>query len=53
MPIGAIGAGHGMCDLHQLFDAASSTFTYVLVDPGTRDTVIIDAVDADRSARAQ
>ena len=35
-----------MRDLHQLFDAASSTFTYVLVDPGTRDAVIIDAVDS-------
>jgi glyoxylase-like metal-dependent hydrolase (beta-lactamase superfamily II) len=34
-----------MRDMHQLFDATSSTFTYVLVDPGTRDAVIIDAVD--------
>ncbi len=34
-----------MRELHQLFDAASSTFTYVLVDPATRDAVIIDAVD--------
>ena len=34
-----------MRDLHQLFDPASSTFTYVLVDPGTRDAVMIDAVD--------
>lgn len=35
-----------MQDLHQLFDGASSTFTYVLVDPGTHDAVIIDAVDS-------
>ncbi len=34
-----------MRNLHQLFDPASSTFTYFLVDPGTRDAVIIDAVD--------
>lgn len=34
-----------MRELHQLFDAASSTFTYVIVDPQTRDAVIIDAVD--------
>jgi len=31
---------------HQLFDPASSTFTYVLVDPVTRDAVLIDAVDS-------
>jgi len=30
----------------QLFDTASSTFTYVLFDTGTRDAVIIDPVDA-------
>ena len=34
-----------MRDLHQLFEPASSTFTYVLVAPDTRDAVIIDAVD--------
>lgn len=30
----------------QLFDTASSTYTYVLFDPGTRDAIIIDPVDA-------
>jgi sulfur dioxygenase len=30
----------------QLFDAASSTFTYVLWDTATRDAIIIDPVDA-------
>ena len=34
-----------MQDCHQLFDAESSTYTYVLVDPGTRDAVMIDPVD--------
>ena len=29
----------------QLFDADSSTFTYILVPPGSRDAVIIDPVD--------
>ncbi len=29
----------------QFFDTTSSTFTYVLVDPGTRDAVMIDPVD--------
>ena len=32
-------------DFHQLFDTTSSTFTYVLVDPRTREAVIIDPVD--------
>jgi sulfur dioxygenase len=32
-------------DCHQLFDAESSTYTYVLVDPATRDAVMIDPVD--------
>lgn len=31
---------------HQLFDPESSTFTYVLVDPGTRLAVMIDPVDS-------
>jgi glyoxylase-like metal-dependent hydrolase (beta-lactamase superfamily II)/rhodanese-related sulfurtransferase len=30
----------------QLFDTASSTFTYVLFDTATRDAIIIDPVDA-------
>jgi sulfur dioxygenase len=30
----------------QLFDPASSTYTYVLIDPATRAAVIIDPVDA-------
>jgi sulfur dioxygenase len=30
--------------LHQLFDPASSTYTYVLVDPASRRAVIIDPV---------
>jgi glyoxylase-like metal-dependent hydrolase (beta-lactamase superfamily II)/rhodanese-related sulfurtransferase len=29
----------------QLFDPASSTYTYVLFDPGTREALIIDPVD--------
>jgi glyoxylase-like metal-dependent hydrolase (beta-lactamase superfamily II)/rhodanese-related sulfurtransferase len=29
----------------QLFDTASSTYTYVLFDPATRDAIIIDPVD--------
>ena len=29
----------------QLFDTASSTYTYVLFDPDTRDAIIIDPVD--------
>ena len=41
----ACAAEAGMRELHQLFDAASSTFTYVIVDRATRDAVIIDAVD--------
>ncbi len=35
-----------MQECHQLFDPISSTFTYVLVDPGTRDAVMIDPVDS-------
>ena len=31
---------------HQLFDPVSSTFTYILADPVTRDAVMIDAVDS-------
>jgi sulfur dioxygenase len=34
----------------QLFDSASSTYTYILVDEGTREAVIIDPVD-DQLAR--
>lgn len=34
-----------MRDFHQLFDTESSTFTYVLADPTTREAVIIDPVD--------
>ena len=34
-----------MQDCHQLFDPVSSTYTYVLVDAGTRDAVMIDPVD--------
>ena len=34
-----------MQDCHQLFDPVSSTFTYVLVDAGSRDAVMIDPVD--------
>ena len=30
----------------QLFDPASSTYTYILFDPATRDALIIDPVDA-------
>jgi sulfur dioxygenase len=41
----APGAGDHMQDCHQLFDAESSTYTYVLVDPATRDAVMIDPVD--------
>ena len=29
----------------QLFDPASSTYTYILHDPATRDALIIDPVD--------
>ena len=29
----------------QLFDAASSTYTYVLIDEVSRDALIIDPVD--------
>jgi glyoxylase-like metal-dependent hydrolase (beta-lactamase superfamily II) len=32
-------------ELHQLFDPASSTFTYVLIDVPTRDAVVVDSVD--------
>jgi sulfur dioxygenase len=32
-------------DCHQLFDAESCTYTYVLLDAGTRDAVMIDPVD--------
>jgi sulfur dioxygenase len=39
-----------MRDCHQLFDPASSTYTYVLVDPGTRDAVMIDPVDTQFNA---
>lgn len=35
-----------MRDFHQLFDVASSTFTYVLVDATTGDALIIDPVDS-------
>jgi len=35
-----------MEDFFQLFDPESSTYTYVLADPGTRDAVMIDAVDS-------
>jgi sulfur dioxygenase len=38
--------GGDMRDLHQLFDQASSTFTYVLVAPNTLDALIIDPVDS-------
>jgi sulfur dioxygenase len=34
-----------MQNCHQLFDAVSSTYTYVLVDTNTRDAVMIDPVD--------
>ena len=34
-----------MQDCHQFFDAESSTYTYVLVDPDSRDAVMIDPVD--------
>src|SRR5437899_3038875 len=39
------GTGDRMQDCHQLFDAESSTYTYVLVDPATRESVMIDPVD--------
>ena len=39
-----------MQDCHQLFDPVSSTYTYVLVDPRTRDAVMIDPVDAQFNA---
>jgi sulfur dioxygenase len=29
---------------HQLFEAESSTYTYILADPGTKEAVIIDSV---------
>ncbi|MEO9135300.1 MAG: MBL fold metallo-hydrolase [Casimicrobiaceae bacterium] len=32
-------------DLHQLFDAESSTFTYVLVDRPTREAILVDSVE--------
>ena len=32
-------------ELHQLFDPASSTFTYVLVDLPTREAIVVDSVD--------
>jgi glyoxylase-like metal-dependent hydrolase (beta-lactamase superfamily II) len=35
-----------MKDCFQLFDAVSSTFTYVLTDPRTREAVMIDPVDS-------
>ena len=35
-----------MQDCHQLFDAVSSTYSYVLVDPRTLDAVMIDPVDS-------
>lgn len=35
-----------MTDCYQLFDTVSSTFTYVLADPRTRDAVMIDPVDS-------
>jgi sulfur dioxygenase len=39
-----------MQDCHQLFDAVSSTYTYVLVDTNTRDAVMIDPVDTEFDA---
>jgi glyoxylase-like metal-dependent hydrolase (beta-lactamase superfamily II) len=39
-----------MTDCFQLFDPASSTFTYVLVDPRTRAALMIDPVDAQYEA---
>src|SRR5271168_84150 len=42
----AFGEMKMMRDFHQLFDTASSTFTYVLVDAQTGDAVIIDPVDS-------
>jgi len=39
-----------MRDVHQLFDPVSSTFTYVLVDPVTREAAMIDAVDSQYDA---
>lgn len=35
-----------MRDLQQFFDTTSSTFTYLVADPITRDAVIIDPVDS-------
>lgn len=32
-------------ELHQLFDTESSTFTYVLVDRGAREAVLVDSVE--------
>lgn len=42
-----------MRDFHQLFDTTSSTFTYVIADPNTRDAVIIDPVDSHFQAYLQ
>jgi sulfur dioxygenase len=39
-----------MRDGHQLFDPVSSTFTYVLTDPVSRDAVMIDPVDSEFDA---
>lgn len=32
-------------ELHQLFDAESSTFTYVIVDRATREAILVDSVE--------
>ena len=32
-------------DVVQMFDAESSTFTYLLIDPVSREAVLIDPVD--------
>src|SRR5947208_5801309 len=32
-------------EIPKLFDPESSTFTYVLVDPPTREAVVVDSVD--------
>lgn len=34
-----------MQTFHQLFDEPSSTYTYLLIDPDTRDALLIDPVD--------
>ena len=39
------GEGVTVEAFRQFFDTTSSTFTYLLVDPVTRDAVIIDPVD--------